>query len=234
MPHETHFVRITVRVHDDSMPLPADVPRFSSLWLGPITDPVVASELAKRWRTAFAHKSPEVSLHPEAPVDVEVTAVDGAFLAATDLVEAVMGAQAQKRARDLLGDPTAFHNDPAGAVAHLGEQFTHLVADTVASAHAQKAQFAPTARADRPLDAQNDEPLGPQGDVQADVQADVDWRAIFLKYRHHVAMSEGIDFLNSGPVDAEAKFTPAEWAALNNAVDNDDRARAEADRLGCA
>jgi hypothetical protein len=224
MPQETHFVRITVRVHDDSMPLTADVPRFSSLWLGPITDPVVASELAKRWRTAFAHKSPEVSLHPEAPVDVAVTAVDDAFLDATDLVEAVLGAQAQKRARDLLGDPTAFHNDPAGAVAYLGEAFTDLVADTVASARAQKAQFAPTDRGDNPLDA--------QVDVQVDVQSDVDWRAIFLKYRHHVAMAEGIDFLNSGPVDAEAKFTAAEWEALNRACDEDDLARAEAERLG--
>ena len=97
---------------------------------------------------------------------------------------------------------------------------------------AQKAQFAPTARADRPLDGQNDEPPGPQGDVQADVQADVDWRAIFLKYRHHVAMAEGIDFLNSGPVDAETKFTAAEWEALNRACDDDDLARAEAERLG--
>lgn len=53
----------------------------------------------------------------------------------------------------------------------------------------------------------------------------VDWRTIFVKYRHFVSDYEGIDFLGHVGPNNEP-FTPAEWDAMNRACAEDDRERA--------
>lgn len=78
-----HYLKVAVQDANDLDP--------REMWLGPLVDPIEASELAKRFRTEFVH-SPQVSLHPSAPANAEIIAVDETMLVAHDLVEAVRDA----------------------------------------------------------------------------------------------------------------------------------------------
>lgn len=97
MPNQSHYIRVNVRMYPDNVPLRADEPRHQSMWLGPLHDPIVASELAERFRTTYARTNPQVTMHPEAPADVNPIPVDESFLAEPDLVEAVRAAAENRR-----------------------------------------------------------------------------------------------------------------------------------------
>lgn len=190
---------VCVRVPEMVLPEYAD----HALWLGPLADPVTASALADRFRTTYAHKSPIVSLHPEVPADVQPVPVDDAFLANPAPANAVFDVFEQRAAREHSGDPTAFHNDPAGAIAYMRKVrgTEHLATPTPATLPTAPSSDARDMTA--PVVAGDDEP--------------VDWRAIFLTYATHVGTCEGVDFL-SDDWDAQDKFTPAEWAAIRAAL----------------
>lgn len=98
MPQQSHYIRVHVRLYPDDVPLRADEPRHQSMWLGPLHDPVVASELAERFRSTYAHTNPQVTLYPAAPAGATPIPVDESFLAESDLVEAVRAAAEKRRA----------------------------------------------------------------------------------------------------------------------------------------
>lgn len=172
MPNQSHYIRVNVRMYPDNVPLRADEPRHQSMWLGPLHDPIVASELAERFRTTYARTNPQVTLHPEAPADVNPIPVDESFLSEPDLVEAVRTAAEKQRA--LVGTQAA--------------------------------------------DASNDTIPETNNGLATGEPENVDWRAIFVKYRNFVGDYEGIDFL--GKVDdglVRNPFTSSEWEAINEA-----------------
>lgn len=110
-----------VQTHHVCVRVPEMIPESPdhALWLGPFTDPITATQLADRFRTTYAHKNPIVTLHPDVPADTKPVPVDDAFLANPDPANAVFDAFEQRAAREHSGNPTAFHNDPAGAIAYM-------------------------------------------------------------------------------------------------------------------